>query len=512
MSPSKLIYHITNCMRLLGLRLCEHDSNFSYFDGEQVFYHKSERTYQTKHHAFNDLNEWKNEIKNVFNVDYNDLNEIAIIVDPWRYNLPIDNEHFFPSVSYNQYIDAPCTVQRVNHHYAHALSTWMINDNQPDVEIIIDGFGDKDISWSIFKHGKLIEEGSHKDHGSIGTEMCVAGRWLGVEAEWGIDIAGKVMGLQAYGNFDKGYYDILKQYSIKEILQVFNLDNWYAYKNSQLIGNLTPLDWINTVHYTIGDILLDFFSKYADTNDHIVYSGGVAQNVIWNSKLRNSFPNIVIPPHCADDGLSLGALEFLRQKHNLPKFNINNFPYVQSDISPVSNPTPQTIKTIAKLLAEGKTIGWYQGHGEVGPRALGNRSILMDPRLKDGKNIINNIKNRETYRPFGASILAENVEEYFEDFKDDPYMLYVGKFKEGKQLASIAHKDDTCRIQTVKQDTGSFRLLLEEFYKLTGCPILLNTSLNLAGKPIAGHPNNVYELFKNSTLDCFVIGDDYAVK
>ena len=109
-------------------------------------------------------------------------------------------------------------------------------------------------------------------------------------------------------------------------------------------------------------------------------------------------------------------------------------------------------------------------------------------------------------------VSAENVEEYFEDFKDDPYMLYVGKFKEGKQLASIAHKDDTCRIQTVKQDTGSFRLLLEEFYKLTGCPILLNTSLNLAGKPIAGHPNNVYELFKNSTLDCFVIGDDYAVK
>jgi carbamoyltransferase len=499
-------------MRLLGLRLCEHDSNFSYFDGEKVHYHKSERSYQIKHHAFNNLTEWKDEIKRLFDIDYKDLDEIAIVVDPWRHNLPIDNEHFFPSVNYNEYVDTKCPIQRINHHYAHALSTWMMQETPADVSIIIDGFGDKDISWSVFKNDKLIEEGSHEHHGSIGTEMCAAGEWLGVEAQWGIDIAGKVMGLQAYGNFDKEYYNILKQYTINDVLQIFNLDNWYRYKNSELLGKLSPLDWINTVHYSIGEMLVDFFSKHANPNDTIVYSGGVAQNVIWNTKLRENFPNIIIPPHCADDGLSLGALEFLRQKHNLDKFKLDNFPYAQSDTAPNSLPTQETIKTVAEILSQGKTVGWYQGHGEIGPRALGNRSILVNPQIPNAKDIINKIKNRETYRPFGASILEEYAHEYFEDLKDDPYMLYVGKFKHEKQLKSITHVDKTCRVQTVKKDSGSFRLLLEEFYKLTGCPILLNTSLNIAGKPIAGYPSDAYELFRSSTLDCFVIGNDYAVK
>jgi carbamoyltransferase len=259
-------------------------------------------------------------------------------------------------------------------------------------------------------------------------------------------------------------------------------------------------------------MLVDFFSKHANPNDTIVYSGGVAQNVIWNTKLRENFPNIIIPPHCADDGLSLGALEFLRQKHNLDKFKLDNFPYAQSDTAPNSLPTQETIKTVAEILSQGKTVGWYQGHGEIGPRALGNRSILVNPQIPNAKDIINKIKNRETYRPFGASILEEYAHEYFEDLKDDPYMLYVGKFKHEKQLKSITHVDKTCRVQTVKKDSGSFRLLLEEFYKLTGCPILLNTSLNIAGKPIAGYPSDAYELFRSSTLDCFVIGNDYAVK
>ena len=148
--------------------------------------------------------------------------------------------------------------------------------------------------------------------------------------------------------------------------------------------SVNELDWIKTVHEKLGDILVEFFLRYAKEDAIIGYSGGVAQNVIWNTLLKKEFPNIIIPPHSSDEGISLGAIEWLRKYHNLKKINFNNFPYNQSDIS-VNNITNDNIIKIANYLAEGKIIGWYQGNGEIGPRALGNRSILMDPRIKDGK-------------------------------------------------------------------------------------------------------------------------------
>ena len=192
--------------------------------------------------------------------------------------------------------------------------------------------------------------------------------------------------------------------------------------------------------------------------------------------------------------------------HNLPKFKIKNFPYCQNDIPPDSSPTAETIKLAAQLLSEGKKIGWYQNHGEIGPRALGNRSILMDPRIHNGKDIINTIKRRENYRPFGAAILKEYVQEYFDVDWDDPYMLYTAKVK-SKKLESITHIDDTCRIQTVDNENKLFKNLLEEFFKITGCPLLLNTSLNLAGQPLSGYPENAKEIFFQTELDYIFIGN-----
>ena len=155
-------------------------------------------------------------------------------------------------------------------------------------------------------------------------------------------------------------------------------------------------------------------------------------------------------------------------------------------------------------------IGWYQGHGEIGPRALGNRSILMNPLIPDGKEKINKIKNRENYRPFGASVLAEFKDEYFDLEYENPYMLFVGNSKNDSNC--ITHVDGTCRVQTVKDENSSFRLLLEEFYKLTECPILLNTSLNLAGKPIAGYIENAIELFETSEIDILFVGNKIRYK
>jgi len=497
-------------MKLLALRVCEHDSNISYFDGSELHYYKSEREYQVKHHAFHNFWEWQDVIKRLWGINESDIDEIAIVFDPWVYRLPINKETFFPAIEYN-YIPAKCKVWRLNHHYAHALSSWMLLEDDPDVSIIIDGSGDLDKSWSVFKNNRIIKEGSVDNNGSIGQRLSFLGKDLGIKGTHYLDYAGKLMGLQSFGHIDNGYLDFVQQFDMNSINQLYDINNWNHYKRDPLIANLTCIDWVKTIHTRTGEILVDFFKEFANKDDVIHYAGGVAQNVVWNTELKKHFKNIVIPPHCADEGLSLGAIEWLRRKNNLPKFKLNNFPFLQIDQAPATFPSYETIKKTALLLAEGKTVAWYQGHGELGPRALGNRSILMNPTIENGKVKINNIKRREQYRPFGASILSEHKEEYFYFNYENPYMLFTSTLKKNG-MDCITHVDGTCRVQTVSNDGSPFRLLLEEFNKLTGCPILLNTSLNLAGKPIAAYTNNAKELFYKSELDCLVIGDELYEK
>ena len=182
------------------------------------------------------------------------------------------------------------------------------------------------------------------------------------------------------------------------------------------------------------------------------------------------------------------------------------FPFIQSDVTPLSLPSLETIIEIANLLSSGKVVGWYQGNGEIGPRALGNRSVLMDPRISNGKEIINKIKKRENYRPFGASILKEHAGSYTDDF-----MLYTKTFPINLYPA-ITHVDGTCRLQVVDKNNDIFYNVLTEFHKITGCPILLNTSLNIAGKPIASRPEHALEFFYKSELDVMVIGNEIFKK
>jgi len=496
-------------MKLLGIRICEHDSNFAFFDGSTVKYHKIERTKQIKHFAYNSLTDWISDFESIFDTEISTIDEIAIVFDPWNYNIPLVEENFFPYVGFDHF-NLPVKVYRLNHHYAHALSTWMLDPVPYDKAIIIDGFGDHDIAWSVFDKNGIVKTGSHKTNGSIGTEMAQAGKFLGITAEHGIDIAGKLMGLQAYGRIDIDFLEHLQQYNIEHVLKIFDVKEWLHFKG-QVIGQNSFLDWIATVHKRIEQVLINFFNKFCDVDERIVYAGGVAQNVLWNTALKNKFSNLIIPPHCADDGLSLGALEFLRLKNDLHSFTLDDFPFCQQDVAPVTKVTDETIDIVADLLAQGKTVGWYQDYGEVGPRALGNRSILVNPLLENAKEITNTIKNREEYRPFGASVLNEHKDLYFNGLHDNPFMLFVGECI-NDSIKSIRHIDNTCRVQTVDKNGTSFRRLLEKFYEKTGCPVLLNTSLNIAGKPLAGNPKDSGEVFKNTKLDCLVIGNDYAVK
>jgi len=497
--------------KLLSLRLCDHDSNFSYYDGNKLHYFKSERYNGIKHHGYSNLWEWEEEIYNLWKIKPHEIDDICLILDEFNY-IKDDASHksFFPSKPIrirHEYFQGK---DQLNHHYAHALSCWPITDKS-DVDIVFDGFGEYDTTWSVFRNGELVDMGSRQTCGSVGLHMANVGiNILKIQYGNGLDVAGKVMGLQSYGTYDHEFAKLINIYNIDKSNMLFDFNLWKDYCGDETIAEFTKLNWIRTVHEVVGDKLVEFFKKYVKPDEEVTYSGGVAQNVVWNTKLKKHFKNIIIPPHCTDDGLSLGGIEWLRKKHGLPKFNIPNFPFVVSD-ERSEEPSLNLIKTAAKFLSEGKIVGWYQGNGEIGPRALGNRSILCSPLLDNAKDLLNLVKNRENYRPFGASVLCEQANKIFEDCDKSEYMLHVFKTKE-TGIDSIKHVDGTCRIQTVDKTLPIYYNVINEFYKLTGCPMVINTSLNVSGKGIAGTRREALEVFYNTPLDVLCIGNTIYVK
>ncbi len=508
-------------MKLLSISMPHHDVNMSYYDGREVKYVKLERPKQEKRFNFQSLQDWKREAENIWNIDIAEIDDLVFTFDPSALPALLKN-HIKPEALHRLVLDkskaerlAPlvCTYLGVknawfiSHHYSHALSTWMLEAQVPDVHIVIDGLGDGR-PWSVYKQDKLVAAGNIKN-GSIGWGIREAGKLMDIKYGHYNDIAGKVMGLQSYGRVDPGYLAYLSRFSFEQIKDIWSVEHWYAYKKDHLVGKLSHLDWVATVHLKMGEMIVEFFKHFAEKEDTISYSGGVAQNVIWNSMLRSYFPNLVIPPHSSDEGLSLGGIKWLGSLHGVPELAMPDFPYAQSDWG-VPAPSDKTIHMAAQWLAQGKIVGWYQGQGEIGPRALGNRSILMDPRIKRGTELINRVKKRENYRPFGASVLKEHCDGYFEGFADD-FMLYTCKVK-SDAFPAITHVDNTCRVQTVDDGNLVFKKLLTSFFEITGCPVLLNTSLNIAGKPIAAFPENAMQLFFDSEINAMVVGDEVYCK
>jgi len=488
-------------MKLLSISYISHDSNICYYDGEKLKYFKSERQLQEKHHKIPTLED----CESLMGLKIDDMDQVCFCTyyrgEPVKTRIVSDK------------------ISQIDHHYAHVLSVSLF-EGKPDVSIVIDGQGGENC-WVVYRDDQLIDSGKVEKVGSIGYGMFILAKELNIQGHL-IDTPGKLMGLQSYGNIDVEFLKFIQKYNINNVgstrdqrirIQgtpvsynhnggLFSFEHWKKHKGE--LAEETKLDWLRTVHERCGEIILDFFKVHAKPDDVIHYSGGVAQNIIWNTLLKKHFKNLVILPHSSDEGISLGAMEFLRIKNDLPPFKIDNFPYIQSD-ELTDDPNDDTIYETAKLLAEGKIVAYYQGNGEIGPRALGNRSILMDPRIPNGKDIMNKVKNREYYRPFGASILSEYAKEYFDLDFANPYMLYVGVTQKDN-LESITHVDGTCRVQTVT--TGHFRKLLQHFYELTGCPVLMNTSLNVSGKPIAGHISDAMNEFNSKNIDVLVVGNE----
>lgn len=514
-------------MKFLGIR-DNHDCNVTYSDGTKVKYVKLERNLQLKHYHWGDqatgdtIPAILKEARRILGFDFKDLDAIcfshgtpehvfADFVEPNELFLKTNKDaHPFWS-QFN------CPVYKIDHYYAHALSCWPItNIDNINTHFVLDGLGDHYRTSGVFKNNKLVDFTDRTDNSGLSVAMEHIGQKAGIRGMT-LDISGKLMALKSYHDVPDQVRNLImskvEPFHYRHLNQFINLCMGYLNQlgkdEQQTLINLSYM-----LHVFAEEKLPEYFKRYADTNEHITYSGGTAQNTVVNTYIRRQFPNLHIPPHCPDDGISLGCVELLRRIYEQPYFDNTGFPYWQSDVAPSSTASAATIEKAAEYLARGKIVAWYQGNGELGPRALGNRSILMDPSIKNGKDIINTrVKRREPYRPFGASVLIDHVSEHFDCDFDSPYMLYVVDCL-NNNFPSIMHVDGSCRIQTVNCEPQykTYYDVIDSFYRKTGVPLLLNTSLNIDGKPIAAYPEDAKTLFDNSELDMVVVGDEVMTK
>ncbi len=254
---------------------------------------------------------------------------------------------------------------------------------------------------------------------------------------------------------------------------------------------------------------------------NICISGGYALNCVGNYKFVKHFPdlNIFVEPVSHDGGTSMGGAYHLYANNywnpNIPKLKPLDNLYYGPQYDPDSyleqiddgcKVTDTSPEDVAKLIRKGEIVTIFQGRSEGGPRALGNRSILFDPTIKDGKDIINSVKHREYFRPFACSILADKVNEWFDlaGMDDAPHMMYAVDCLPGveEKIPSVIHVDGTCRIQTVtEKQNKNYYELISEFEKLSGVPLLFNTSFNLGGDPLVETIEDAIDTLSNSKIN-----------
>jgi len=322
---------------------------------------------------------------------------------------------------------------------------------------------------------------------------------------FGEEDCGKLMGLSAYGKANEKYKD--KIYTIEELKEIKvpeedRADFAYA------IQNTFEQHYINNID--IGRVL-------KPECKNIVLTGGAALNVVANYKVKKLLNkdnyNLFVEPMCGDDGNSIGIAQYYLQNqygYNFPKLEslyiVGEYPdYSNIKLNEGENITDITPEQVVGLLEQGNIVCLYQGKAEAGPRALGNRSILFDPRIPNGKDIVNKIKKRESFRPFACTIMHEHVNEYFDmaGLEESPFMMYAVQALEGvdKIIPSVIHKDNTCRVQTLKEyQNKHYYELIKTFKEKTNIPILFNTSFNLAGETIVDTVEDAIDTLRRSEL------------
>ena len=502
-------------MKIFSAALNIHDHNT--YDG--VFHNQIERHNRIKHN----LNyEWSHDpgpSKKFFNehvleqfLKRNEDHLFAFTVSNLGQEFVSDLlDKYFPSKDFLQFKPKSLWepyhneyIYYIDHHQSHATYAFL-NSGFPESDILaIDGRG-----WQ-FSCIFIDKQGNIKD---LSKKIPIGGLWNRLAQDIGFKYldAGKVMGLAGYGKYNYQTHAMIETY-------LMNPNHRLPEFAPQVLENNKREDIAFTLQY----VTIELIKKYVyplKTCDNLCVAGGVAYNGYMNEELTKHYENVFVPPAVGDEGQALGTYMHADYYLNGTIHKTNVFSGKTHDID--SNiftgmnfekwPEDKLLNTIAKEIANGKIVGWYQGKSESGNRALGNRSILADPRNPNIKDIINSkIKKREDFRPFAPSVLEEHYQEYFDTNQPSPYMSRIMPVKLDT-VPGITHVDGTARIQTVNREFNKkYYDLINCFYKHTGIPMLLNTSFNCQ-EPIVESPEDALTTFKNTGLDILVI-DDFIVR
>jgi len=372
------------------------------------------------------------------------------------------------------------------HHLSHAAAGFQTSPFADATVVIIDAIGEFDTisiwdarydSTGIARY-KQIWKQTYPD--SIGLFYSAMTQRVGLKP---LEEEYILMGMSAYGtprHTTEMAYDLIEDFSEIKFKQ-----NLHTGVSNKFLINANEMDIAASAQSLVEELIAKIMeiARASGTSRNLVYGGGVALNCLANRLLGNYFENIWIMPNPGDAGSSLGAAA-LGYKRKLLWKNA----YLGHNILG-EYPTDEIIKH----LIQNKIVGVASGREEFGPRALGNRSLLADPRGNEIKDRVNEIKRRQKFRPFAPVILEEHVHDYFtmpKHWEHSRYMQVISSCKRPDLFPAIAHYDNTSRVQTVPRDGSGIRQLLEKWYSLTNCPMLLNTSLNIRGEPMVNDIND----------------------
>jgi carbamoyltransferase len=437
----------------------------------------------------------------------------------------------------------------IRHHLSHAASSFLVSPFEEAAILTADGIGE----WATTTYGtgkansiKILKEINFPD--SLGLLYTGITTYLGFKAN---QEEGTVMGLASYGQ--PSYLDRLKKivrvkgdgsFRMDQSFFGFNrASRMYTSKFIKMFGaERKPGDKIEDRHRDIAASLQKFTEEtvlamarhvYKETkSDKLCLAGGLFLNCIANNRILEEAPfkEIFIQPAAGDSGGALGVAcyiynSILGNKRNYvmtdaylgPEFSATHIKraLLKEELNYKELDDSALFKYVAGKIRDNKIVGWLQGRMELGPRALGNRSIIANPCNPQMKDMLNaKVKNRESFRPYAPVVLEERAQEFFRLKNLSAFMLLAPAVVQDKKalIPAVTHVDGTARVQTVNKNTNAkLWSLVKEFENITGIPVLINTSFNLKGEPIVCSPEDAISCFKRSQMDCLVLGN-YVVE
>tara|TARA_B110000211_G_scaffold234720_1_gene305857 strand:+ start:2227 stop:3972 length:1746 start_codon:yes stop_codon:yes gene_type:complete len=480
-----------------------------------------------------------------------------------RRSIPQSLKKFFPNDEFEG------SIRTIDHHLAHLASAYYVSPYKKAAIVSVDGFGDfASGSWGIGDGNKITTLGNVYYPHSLGVFYQAITQFIGFP-NYGDEY--KVMGLAPYGEpkyldemrnivvlEDDGSYKLnLKYFIFHKEKVAYEWENGsptvgklYSDELPNLLGAERKRDQsITQFHKDIAASAQAMFeaaffhmlnSINSETGlDSICVAGGCGNNSVANGKIRQStkFKNVYVAASAGDAGGAIGAAYSVYHETNKRNIAVTQMEHAyigpsfsNEEVNEILNAESlsesefgvfkidklnELIEKTATAISQGKVVGWFQGRMEWGPRALGNRSILGDPRRADMKEILNiKIKRRESFRPFAPSILRECVSDWFQDDDDVPFMMKVFKVKDSKmgEIPAVTHVDGSGRLQTVFAESNPrYHALISQFQHITGVPIVLNTSFN-ENEPVVCTPKEALDCFLRTKMDVVVLNDYFVYR